>query len=111
MVRQVQMGVSTPNPTISWYRYSRPILAVIAVMAVILIVLFNQQISKLLELWGIKAALNTGSASLQGANNVAPDYFLADGFSASEYDPATGNWVDNNNAVTVDEATNRLMVN
>jgi len=111
MVRQVQLGVNTPNPTTSWHRYSRSILAVIAVIAVILIVLFNQQISKLLELWGIKAALNTGSASLQGVDNTAADYFLANGFSASEYNPTTGNWVPNNSAVTVDEATNRLMIN
>ncbi|MBU1092393.1 hypothetical protein KJ836_01855 [Patescibacteria group bacterium] len=110
MVRRINLGVSTPNPSINWQRYSRFILAVIAVIAVVLMVLFNQQISQLLELWGIKAALDTGSASLQGTDSTAPDYFLVDGYSASEFDPTTGTWVQNNDAVEVDGTTQRLMI-
>lgn len=108
MVRQINWGTDTPNPNIIWQKFSRPILAVIAVIAVVLIVLFNQQISNLLELWGIKAAPVTGTAGLQGSDPTASDYFLND-FSASVFDPSTGNWVDDNEAVKVEN--NRLMIN
>ncbi|MFH1088714.1 MAG: hypothetical protein V1719_02635 [Patescibacteria group bacterium] len=108
MVRQVNLGVGTPNPNITWQKFSRPILAVIAVIAVVLIVLFNQQISKLLELWGIKAASVSSSINLQGTNNTAPDYFLND-YSASVFNPATGAFDTDDTAVKVEN--NRLMIN
>lgn len=91
-----------------WFKFT---LTALAIVAVILVVLFNQQIGNLLKFFGSRAANETGNASLQGSNSTAPDYFLANGFSASEFDPATGAWVSNDNAVKVDEATNRLMIN
>jgi len=108
MVRQINLGADTPNPNITWQKFSRPILAVIAVIAVVLIVLFNQQISNLLELWGIKAAPATGTAGLQGADNTASDYFLND-YSASVFNPVTGTWEADDTAVKVEN--NRLMIN
>lgn len=109
MVRQINLGVNTPNPNITWQKFSRPILAVIAVIAVVLIVLFNQQISNLLELWGIKAAPAAGTASLQGADNSTSSYFLGSGYSTSEYDPITKTWVQNDDAVKVEN--NQLKIN
>ena len=102
--------ISTDSP---WYRTGifRIVLGVLAVIAIVGIVMFSEQIGDLLSLLGLKAAPVTGSASLQGNNNTAADYFLGAGFTASEFDPATGTWIPDNNTVKVDDATDRLMIN
>ncbi len=106
-------NLSIRESAVYWFKakWFKITLTALAIVAVVLVVLFSQQIGNLLKFFGSWAANETGSASLQGANNTATDYFLADGFSASIYNPLTGNWEPNDNAVKVDDATNRLMIN
>jgi len=92
-----------------WFKIT---LTAVAVVAVILVVLFNQQIGNLLRFFGSKAALETGNITLDGTNATASNYFLfngTNGYTADTWDPATGNWVTNKNAVKVED--NKLMIN
>ncbi|MFH0912472.1 MAG: hypothetical protein V1807_02335 [Patescibacteria group bacterium] len=79
------------------------ILIAIGVVAVILIVLFNRQIGELLNLFGSRAALETGNIVLDSNN------FLSSGYEASIYDPVNGTWTPNNTAVGVNPE-NRLVI-
>lgn len=111
MVYNSNLGVQ--ESAVAWFkaRWFKITLTAVAIVAVILVVLFSQQIGNLLKFFGSRAANEAGTAGLQGANNTAADYFLADGFSASRYNATTGTWDADNNAVKVDDATNRLMIN
>ena len=79
-------------------------------MAVVLVVLFSQQIGDLLKFFGSKAALQTSNFVLEGVNATAPNYFLATGYHADIWDSVNGTWLSDNDIVTVD-ALNRLIIN
>ena len=97
-----------------WYRtrQGRMVLGVITAIAVVLIVLFNQQIGNFLNLIGSRAALDTGSASLQGTDSNSPGYFLdnsIDGYNAQVFNLVDGTWSDDLDSVKVEN--DRLMIN
>jgi len=97
-------------PLRSWFK-SKAVkagLVIIGVISVILIVLFNQQIGNLFKFFGSKAALDTGSFTLQG-DSALPGYFLSSGYTAEEL--LDGNWIANDTAVTIDNQNNNLILN
>ena len=95
---------------IPWFRtkWFKVTLTALGVIAVILVVLFNRQISDLLNLFGSRAALETKNIVLDGTN-TQDGYFLGNGYTADSWDPATGNWTSNNNAVQIDNQ-DRLVI-
>lgn len=93
-----------------WYRTrkGRVVLGIAAIVAVVLVVLFSDQIGELLNLIGSKAALESGSAGLQGTDPASSSYFLGDGYSADVFNPDTGQWETDLDAVQI--VDDRLMI-
>ena len=92
----------TPWFKAKWFKIT---LTVLGVMAVVLVVLFSQQIGNLLKFFGSKAAVQTSTFVLDGNN------FLNNGYSAERYNSVSNTWEPDNSAVIVEPGTNRLIVN
>lgn len=99
--------LSRPWFKAKWFKIT---LTALGVVAVVLIVLFNQRIGDLLKFFGSKAALETADLTLDGTNATAPNYFLANGYSAEIWNAAAdggnGAWEVKNNSVIVDTIDN-----
>lgn len=112
MKNQSASSWSQPNriSATPWFRakWFKGTLTALVIIAVILVVLFNRQIGDLLNLFGSRAALETKNFVLDGTN-LQDGYFLGNGYTADSWDPATGNWTSNNNAVQID-SQNRLII-
>ena len=92
--------------TTLWFKtkWFKIVLTALGIVAVVLVVLFSQQIGDLLKFFGSKAALQTSNFVLAGNN------FLSNGYQAEIWDATNNTWVGNQNIVTVDPL-NRLIIN
>lgn len=118
MKNQSASSWSQPNriSATPWFRakWFKVTLTALGVIAVILVVLFNRQISDLLNLFGTRAALETKNFVLDGTN-LQDGYFLGvgdneiAGYDAAIWDPLSNTWTSNNNAVQIDNQ-NRLVI-
>lgn len=90
-------------PIHPWFksRMFKGVLIAIGVIAVLSIVLFNQQIGNLLRFFGSKAALDTDTITLDGTS------FL-NNHTAELWNTTLNDWESNNNAVDVQN--NRLII-
>ena len=75
---------SQPAPKMYWWRSRafRISLAVFVALAVLAVVLFNQQIGNLLKSFGIKAATEI---TLDGTGQNSESYFFHEGYTATPY--------------------------
>jgi len=116
MDSKLNSGLNPNYSTLShpWFKtkWFKIILTALGVVAVVLVVLFNQQIGDLLRFFGSKAALEIQTLTLGGTTDINnSDHFLFNNEYKSEiWNETLGDFELDMNAVKVD-SNGRLMIN